>query len=133
MAPKLNAIHPDRPPLDYAHAVRSVTALLAAGVTVLAGTDANHGPGGVAPVAHGSSLHRELQPLVDADMSPCEALAVATTTARTAEVFGLTDRGNILPGQRADLLLIAGDPTADITATRHIRQVWCAGIPVDRA
>ncbi|HLI43702.1 MAG TPA: amidohydrolase family protein [Acidimicrobiales bacterium] len=131
MAPWLNAINPTQPPLDYGHAHRSVCALLAAGVTVLAGTDANDGPVGVAHVVHGDSLHRELELLVDAGLTPTEALLAATS--RTAEVFQLTDRGTISPGLRADLLLVAGDPTSDITAIRQIQQVWCAGIPVDRS
>jgi hypothetical protein len=42
----------------------------------------------------------------------------------SADCFGLTDRGRIAPGLRADLLLVDGDPTSDITATRDIRAVW---------
>jgi imidazolonepropionase-like amidohydrolase len=45
-----------------------------------------------------------------------------------ARHFGLTARGTIEAGMRADLVLIAGDPIADISATRQIQQVWCAGV-----
>nr|MBA3907202.1 amidohydrolase family protein [Pseudonocardiales bacterium] len=63
--------------------------------------------------------------LVDAGLSPVEALDAATSVA--AEHFGLLDRGRIAPGLRADLVLLADDPTVDIAATRTIRGVWIAG------
>ena len=49
-----------------------------------------------------------------------------------ASVFHLTDRGRIAKGLRADLLLVKGDPTRDVTATRAIVAVWKLGVPVDR-
>lgn len=48
-------------------------------------------------------------------------------TVLTARTFGLDDRGTIEPGRRADLLLVDGDPTTDITATRNIAGVWING------
>jgi imidazolonepropionase-like amidohydrolase len=45
-----------------------------------------------------------------------------------AEHFGLTDRGVIAPGRRADLVLVDGDPLHDIRAVRSISRVWCGGI-----
>jgi imidazolonepropionase-like amidohydrolase len=103
----------------------TVRALKGAGVRILAGTDCGN-PG----TAHGASLHRELKLLVDAGLTPVEALAAAT--AKTAEAFGLTDRGRIAQGLRADLVLVDGDPTTDITATRKIAGVWKQGRPIDR-
>jgi imidazolonepropionase-like amidohydrolase len=47
-----------------------------------------------------------------------------------AQQFGLSDRGAIAVGQRADLVLIDGDPLRDISAVRQITGVWCAGVPV---
>src|SRR5262249_55598967 len=47
--------------------------------------------------------------------------------------FHLDDRGRIAPGKRADLLLVKGDPTTDIKATRDIVSVWKLGMLVDRA
>jgi imidazolonepropionase-like amidohydrolase len=38
----------------------------------------------------------------------------------------------VAPGQRADLLLVAGDPTADIRATRAIERIWKNGAAVER-
>ncbi|MCG3127893.1 MAG: Imidazolonepropionase [Phycisphaerae bacterium] len=99
--------------------------LKAAGVAILAGTDAPN-PG----TSHGVSMHREMELLVEAGLTPAEALAAAT--ALPAEKFGLTDRGRIAPKLRADLLLVEGDPTADIKATRRIVGVWKNGQRVDR-
>lgn len=66
--------------------------------------------------------------LVEAGLSPLEALRSATSVAATA--FALHDRGRIRPGLRADLLLVTGDPVSDISATRQIRGVWTAGTDV---
>ncbi|MFJ8165719.1 amidohydrolase family protein [Streptomyces sp. NPDC096136] len=113
------------PGVAYAPARAGVAALHRAGVPVLAGTDANATPGVPFTPAHGSSLHHELELLVDAGLSPREALRAATVLP--ARHFGLTDRGAVRPGLRADLVLLDGDPLADIRATRRIRRVWCAG------
>ncbi|MGW5636486.1 amidohydrolase family protein [Streptomyces sp. NPDC003832] len=111
---------------DYAYSRDSVSALHAAGVPVLAGTDAFSGPGPLPePVRHGPGLHHELALLVGAGLTPAEALRAATDLP--ARHFGLTDRGTVRPGLRADLLLIDGDPLTDIGATRGIRRIWAAG------
>jgi imidazolonepropionase-like amidohydrolase len=103
----------------------SVGVLHRAGVPVLAGTDANATPGVPAAIPHGQSLHDELALLVGAGLSTTDALRAATVLP--ARHFGLADRGAVEPGMRADLVLIAGDPVADITATRLVERVWCAG------
>ncbi|MFD3790909.1 amidohydrolase family protein [Streptomyces cyaneofuscatus] len=92
-----------------------------AGIPLLAGTDAN-------PFAprNGDGLHRELELLVQAGLSPLEALAAGTGV--TARHFGLTDRGRIAPGLRADLVLVDGDPTQDISACRAVADVWRRGV-----
>ena len=104
-----------------AGAKAAVRELSAIGVPLLAGTDAP-GPG----TTYGASLHWELEHLVDAGMSPPSALAAATSVA--ARAFRMSDRGRIAPGMRADLLLVDGDPTADIHATRNIVRVWKKGV-----
>lgn len=98
----------------------NVTALHEAGIPLLAGSDAPN-PG----TAHGLSLHQELELMVTAGLSPTEALATATTGP--ADAFGLTGRGCLVPGCRADLVLIDGDPQNDIRATRRIEAVWKNG------
>lgn len=103
-----------------------VESLVRAGATLLAGTDVPNGA-----VVHGVSLHRELELLASCGLTPVQALAAATQ--HPADVFHLNDRGRIAPGLRADLLLVRGDPTADITATRDILHVWRSGVELSAA
>lgn len=110
---------------NYAAAEETVRQLKAARVPILAGTDSPN-PG----TAHGASIHRELELLVQAGLTPIEALAAATSVP--ANRFGLDDRGGIAPGKRADLVLVGGDPTTDIKATRRIAGVWKLGVALDR-
>lgn len=103
------------------NASSAAPALLRAGVPVLAGTDATpFGP------VHGAGLHRELRLLTEAGLTAEQALAAATSV--TARCFGLADRGRIAPGLRADLLLVDGDPTTDVTAARAVVDVWRRGV-----
>ena len=110
---------------QMAQLLESVRKLHQAGVPILAGTDPPN-PG----TAHGASLHRELTLLHRAGLTPTEALAAATSV--TADVYSLDDRGRLAPGRRADLLLVTGDPTVDLDATRDIVGIWRAGMPVTR-
>ncbi|MEE4546629.1 amidohydrolase family protein [Streptomyces sp. V4-01] len=119
------------PGLSYAAAEDSVAALHRAGVRILAGTDSNLTPGIPVQPAFGLSLHHELELLVAAGLTTREALGAATYLP--AQSFGLRDRGAIRPGYRADLVLIDGDPLADITATRAVRRVWAGGVEVPAA
>lgn len=107
----------------FGYALETLAALKEAGVSILAGTDAAHlgAPG----MAHGASLHDELRLLTTAGFTPTEALRAATSVP--AQRFGLTDRGRIKPGLRADLVLVTGDPTATIGDTLSIRRVWRNG------
>jgi imidazolonepropionase-like amidohydrolase len=95
------------------------------GVPILAGSD----PPNIG-TAWGASMHRELELMVAAGMSPIAALRSATSIP--AQITGLTDRGRIAPGLRADLLLVEGDPTHEIRATRNIAAIWKQGIRFDR-
>jgi imidazolonepropionase-like amidohydrolase len=112
-------------PNGIANALETAASMHRAGVPLLAGTDANDGPHGGFLALHGASIHRELVLLTQAGLTPLEALAAATSVP--AHHFGLTDRGRVLPGLRADLVLVAGDPTTDIIATRSITDVWRRG------
>ncbi|MEU6795057.1 amidohydrolase family protein [Nonomuraea wenchangensis] len=108
-------------PGSSANAAGALRELHRAGVSLLAGTDATP----FVP-AHGAGLHRELELLTEAGLGPEEALAAATSLP--ALHFGLGDRGRIAPGLRADLVLVEGDPTRDITATSSIVDVWRRGV-----
>src|SRR6266536_3218559 len=109
----------------YARAEHNVARLIAAGVCLLAGTDAP-----IPSTVYGASLHRELELLVRCGLTPSQALTAAT--AGPAGIFGLTDRGRIAIDHNADLVLAAGDPLTDITATRSITKIWRAGTACDR-
>lgn len=119
-----SAMRFSRPEL-LANALESVRRLHAAGVPILAGTDAPN-----AGTAHGASLHDELRLLAEAGLTPTQALAAATSVP--ARAFGLADRGRIATGLRADLVLVEGDPRADLAATRSIVTIWKNGHAVDR-
>jgi len=121
------------PGVSYDNARTSVAALHAAGLPILVGTD-SHGPGSVAGpalVPFGSSMHNELALLVEAGLSPVQVLRAATML--NASLFRLADRGRVKPGFQADLLLVTGDPTSDITATKAIAQVWRRGAPLKKS
>nr|WP_198151878.1 amidohydrolase family protein [Kibdelosporangium sp. MJ126-NF4] len=108
-----------------ATASQNVKILHDAGVPIIVGTDS-----GIPGIAHGVGLLIELELLVRAGLTPREALTAATATP--ASIYGFADRGRIRQGLRADLVLVDGDPTTDITAMRGISAVWKNGAPITR-
>ena len=104
----------------------NIAKLHQAGVPMLAGSDAPN-PG----TAHGAAMHQELRLLVESGLTDAAALAAATSAA--ADAFALDDRGRIAAGLRADLVLVEGDPAADVKNAARILGVWKAGRPIDRA
>ncbi|HEX2202627.1 MAG TPA: amidohydrolase family protein, partial [Longimicrobium sp.] len=75
---------------------------------------------------YGWGLHRELEALVGAGLSPYQALEAATRNP--AEFLGaLSEWGTVEPGKRADLVLLAADPLADIRNTARIEGVSAGG------
>lgn len=108
----------------YQNAENAVKLLHENGVTILAATDAN--PGIYAPaVAYGTSMHREMELLVQAGMTPTEVLASATK--KVAEVFAIENIGAVEEGKKAVLILIEGRPDKNITDTTKIKQIWIDG------
>lgn len=97
-----------------------------AGVDILVGTDVSVPMPHLGGLAHGVSVHHELQLLVTAGLTPIEALKAATSV--TARRFNLDDRGEIREGRRADLVLVKGDPTTNISDSLSILHVWKEGI-----
>ena len=92
-----------------------------AGVVLLAGTDV-----GIPALIPGISLHEELELLVEAGLTPPEALR--TATINPARVLGLADSlGSVEVGKLADLVLLDADPLADIRNTQRIRAVVADG------
>src|ERR1041385_4695441 len=92
-----------------------------AGGAVGAGTDA-----GNEMLVPGASLHRELALLVQAGLTPADALEAATI--RAAALLGADSLGVVAAGKVADLVVLDADPLADITNTRHINLVMLNGI-----
>ncbi len=76
-------------------------------------------------IVPGASLHREMELLVSAGLSPLRVISMATRNAAAA--FGWDDTGTLEAGKSADLLVLAGDPTQDIRNTRRIEAVYVAG------
>jgi imidazolonepropionase-like amidohydrolase len=102
----------------YARLAAVVAEANAAGVLLLAGTDARSEPG--------VSLHEELRLLVeDAGLSPLQALQAATIDAAT--FLGAGDRGALRPGAAADLVLLDASPLEAIGNTRRISGVVLRG------
>jgi imidazolonepropionase-like amidohydrolase len=97
-----------------------------AGVRVLAGSDSLDRYAFV-----GSSLHRELQTLVDAGLTPLEALRAATTNP--AEFLAQKNAGTISRGNHADMVLLEADPGKDIRNTEKISGVILRGKFFSRA
>lgn len=88
-----------------------------AGIPILAGTDD----------IGGFTLHRELELEVRAGIPPAEAIRIATRNG--ARVLGVwPDRGSIARGKRADLILVEGDPTRNISDIRRVSLVMKAGV-----
>ncbi|KAK2783469.1 hypothetical protein FQN52_009589 [Onygenales sp. PD_12] len=109
----------------YDEVAGSVATMYQAGVFIVAGTDSNDFP--TAPhIPFGQLLHDELELFVSAGFDPVDALRAATENAALA--FHFEDRGRIQDGLRADLVLLAADPTTDIKNSRLIEKVWIAGI-----
>ncbi len=109
-----------------AHHLESVRHALAAGVKVVAGTDAG---------GHGHPNNAlELEHLVAAGMSPMQALQAATSLA--AECLALeAEIGTIEKGKWADLVVVDGDPLRDVRILQdpaRIKQVWKAGVTATR-
>lgn len=106
-----------------APARKAAAAFQKAGIPVLAGTDAgNNG------TQFGISMHQELLELVEAGLTPVQALQAATSSP--AKIFHLSDQGRIATGMVANLLLIDGQPDQKITDTQRITEVWKQGEPV---
>ena len=94
---------------------------------ILAGTDA-----GTSFSYPGFSLHDELALLVEAGLTPLEALRAATI--EPARFYGTEDStGSIKTGARADLVLLRENPLTNIQATRSIEAVILRGRGLNRA
>ncbi|KAF2817111.1 uncharacterized protein BDZ99DRAFT_9157 [Mytilinidion resinicola] len=111
------------PSAKVEYAYESVRMLRKAGIDIVCGSDA---AGPALGTAWGLSMHHELYLLVnEVGMSPEEALRSAT--AVTAKRFRFNDRGRLVAGLKADLLLVEGNPLEKIDDTLNLRGVWRDG------
>jgi imidazolonepropionase-like amidohydrolase len=92
------------------------------GLPIAAGND------GGAPLVAIGDMVSEIELYVVHGMTPQAALASATSA--TADLFGMSRLGLVEVGYEADLLVVDGDPLADIGALRHPRAVIARGVPV---
>ena len=98
-----------------------------AGVRVVVGSHS-----AVPHAERGWAYQRELELLVEAGLTPMEA--IVSGTSRNARFFRVEERlGSVEPGKLADLLLVEGDPLKDIKAMRNVRRVMLGGVWVVRA
>ncbi|TMA77299.1 MAG: amidohydrolase family protein [Deltaproteobacteria bacterium] len=101
--------------------MRNLKTLHARGVHIAFGTDSGANPVRI----QGWGEHRELELMVKAGLSPMDALVAATRGSAT--MLGISDRGTLEKGKRADLLVLAGNPLDDIRNTRKLVSVWHDG------
>jgi imidazolonepropionase-like amidohydrolase len=126
--PKLLREYPDLPAgrkRIFASFLELVGLMNQSGVTLMTGTDL-----GSKWISPGSSLHDELALLVDAGLTPIQALQAAT---RNPAHFLRIEAGTVEPGKAADLVLLDADPLQDIRNTRRIHAVVLGGKFLDRA
>lgn len=97
---------------------KSFALALDAGVAIAAGGD-------VGVFSHGDNV-RELEMMVDYGMTPLAVLQSVTTG--NANVFELPDRGQVKAGLLADLVVVKGNPQADISALRAVQAVFKGGV-----
>lgn len=114
------SIFPKAMALEYAFAKM--------GGTLVAGTDPTGG-GGVIP---GFSNHRQLELLVEAGFTPLEAITIGTLNG--ARYLGRDARiGTLEKGKQADLVIVNGNPAANIADVRHVETVFKRGVGFDSA
>lgn len=107
-------------------AKRNMTRLFDAGIMLVAGTDAPY-PG----VFLGEGIHRELELLVEAGLTPLQAITAATKNA--ALLMNVAEEwGTLEPGRRADMLIVTGNPAENVGDTRNVELVVQGGRVVDR-
>jgi imidazolonepropionase-like amidohydrolase len=107
---------------DFAMDRVNMKAVYDAGIRVGFGTDS----GAYATRIPGFSEHRELEDMVQAGLTPMQAIVCATQN--NAALLGIeATRGTLRPGKRADLIVLAANPLDDITNTRSIVTIFHDG------
>jgi imidazolonepropionase-like amidohydrolase len=103
-------------------AMRNLKKIYEAGILVSLGTDS-----GATPIRiQGFAEHMELALMVQAGLTPLQAITVATSNA--AKLLGIEDQyGTLAVGKKANFIVLEKDPSQDIHNTQTIRAVWKNG------
>jgi imidazolonepropionase-like amidohydrolase len=118
-AGRIRSVGQDAPPGD-------LKVVDGAGRTLIAGPAADISDLG----AYGAAMHAKLAGMTKGGMSTLEAIKLATSA--TARATSPDYRGRVAPGSYADLILVNGNPVADINATRSIARAFKNGVEVKR-
>lgn len=113
------------PGFDFGLALANTRAMHDAGIRILSGSDASN-PG----TTYGASLHQEMALLVQAGLSPTEALNSATSLP--AKTFKLGLRGALIQGSRADFVILNSSPEEVISNSLDIDAIYKNGEQVRR-
>jgi imidazolonepropionase-like amidohydrolase len=105
---------------------QSLAKLARAGARIILGADT-----GLEDHLFGMAEHLELEAMVDAGLTPSQAIVAATS--RSAEFLGLKDKGTLRSGADADFLVLDANPLDAIASTRRIASVVLNGREIDRA
>ncbi|MFC2163587.1 amidohydrolase family protein [Acidobacteriota bacterium] len=125
---KIVALEPKepRPTEQFKNAQANTKQMFDAGVHIVGGTDAPY-PG----VFQGEGIHRELELLVEAGLTPLQAITVVTKNAAIL-MQAEHEWGTITQGKKADLLIINGRPDQNISESRNVETVIQMGKILDR-
>ena len=110
----------------YAILEQSLAKLTKAGARIILGADT-----GLEDHLFGMAEHLELEAMVDAGMTPAQAIVAATS--RSAELLRLNNKGTLRSGTDADFIVLDANPLEAITSTRRISRVVLNGAEIDRA
>ncbi len=95
----------------------------AAGGKIHSGSDPNH-------VVPGYAVHAELEMLVEAGLTPLQA--IQTVSINVAEAWGKQkDYGSVEKGKVADIVIVSGDPMTNISATQNVERLFMDGKAMD--